>query len=410
MHYRLSAYFLIAILAASIVGGIFIYQPLWVSISSFRPWHLGLDLSGGTFLVYEIDLSGIKGVDKDSVVDGLRDVIERRVNLFGISEPRVYVQSIGNEYRLVAELAGIRDVNEAIKEIGETPILDFREVEEVDGKLEFKKTELTGRYIKGAGVAFDNVTRRPYVTLEMTDEGAKIFEEITVRNVGKKLAIFLDNFPIEMPVVQEKITGGRAQITGNFTLEEAKTLVQRFNAGALPAPIKLINQYTVSPELGHDSLQKIILAGILGLISVVLYLIIYYRRLGIYAAIALLVYVIFLLSIFKLAPVTLTLAGIAGAVLSVGMAVDANILVFERIKEEIKKGSSYSAAVEEGFKRAWSSIRDANITTIISSITLYYLTTSFVKGFALALLIGVVLSMFSAVILTKSLLRVFMRD
>ncbi len=398
---------LITIVAISIVAGLFVYQPFWERYSSFRPWHLGLDLAGGSYLVYRVDLSETGNVDAESIIQGLRDVIERRVNLFGVSEPRVYTQKVGDEHRLVVELAGISDVSKAIAEIGETPVLDFREVEEREGGVIYIPTTLTGRHIKGAQVVFDQYTSVPIVSLELTEEGGELFAEITERNVGKLLAVFLDGTPITVPVVQEKITGGRAQISGDFTIEEARVLVERFNAGALPAPITLINQQTISPELGKDSIAKSITAGLWGTLIVIIYMIVYYRWLGVFASAALLMYITLVLGIFKLIPITLTLSGIAGVLLSIGMAVDANILVFERTKEELKRGMPYVQAVEEGFRRAWNSIRDSNITTIISAVILYYLTTSFVRGFALALFIGVLVSMFSAITITRTLLRVF---
>ncbi len=389
------------------MAGLFVYQPFWEKYSSFRPWHLGLDLAGGSYLVYRVDLSETGNVDAESIIQGLRDVIERRVNLFGVSEPRVYTQKVGDEHRLVVELAGISDVSKAIAEIGETPVLDFREVEEREGEVIYIPTTLTGRHIKGAQVVFDQYTSVPIVSLELTEEGGELFAEITERNVGKLLAVFLDGTPITVPVVQEKITGGRAQISGDFTLEEARVLVERFNAGALPAPIMLINQQTISPELGKDSIEKSITAGLWGTLIVIIYMIAYYRWLGVFASVALLMYITLVLGIFKLIPITLTLSGIAGVLLSIGMAVDANILVFERTKEELKRGMPYVQAVEEGFRRAWNSIRDSNITTMISAVILYYLTTSFVRGFALALFIGVLVSMFSAITITRTLLRVF---
>lgn len=437
---------LILLIIISVAAGIFSYPPLWNKISDAKPWSLGLDISGGSYLVYEIDLTDVSGEDHDSVVTGLRDVIERRVNLFGVSEPQVYNQEVDGNERLVVELAGVKDVSKAIDEIGETPILDFREVEtatttssspgataefstedststattSIGGtqgttsprgqNYNFKKTDLTGRYVKGAQVGFEQVTGQPQVNIEFTEEGAMIFEELTGENVGEPIAIFLDNNLVEMPTVQQKIVGGRAQITGEFTLDEANQLVQRFNAGALPAPIKLVNQNTVSPELGADSLHKSIKAGLWGLLAVLLFMIAYYRKLGIFASGALLMYVALVLGIFKVIPITLTLSGIAAIILSIGMAVDANILVFERLQEELDRGLDFSSAVEEGFRRAWTSIRDANITTIISAAVLFYITTGFVKGFALALIIGVVLSMFSAITITRTMLRVYYQN
>lgn len=421
---------LIIILLAVIAGGIFIYPK--GPGAKLRPWRLGLDLVGGAHLVYEVDMAQVKSGDRDSVMAGLRDVIERRINLFGVSEPRVTQAKEGDSFRLIVELAGVKDIGAAVEEIGQTPLLDFREVVEIPAELSaatttgdtlfggqanggatsspqvaFSPTDLTGRYIIGAQVDIDQTTGQVEVNLEFNEEGAKIFEDLTARNVGKPVAIFLDNKVIQMPRVNEKISGGKARITGLDGPEEAKQLVQRFNAGALPAPIKLISQQAVGASLGQESLQKAIYAGILGTLIVILFMVVYYRKLGIFASLALAAYIILAASIFKLG-ITMTLAGIAGFILSIGMAVDANILVFERTKEELKKGVLKTAAIEEGFKRAWPSIRDSNVSTIITSVILYEFTSSFVRGFALTLLLGVLISMFSAITITRSMLRVFM--
>ncbi|HMB17577.1 MAG TPA: protein translocase subunit SecD, partial [Candidatus Paceibacterota bacterium] len=263
---------------------------------------------------------------------------------------------------------------------------------------------------KGAQLGFSQYTNEPLVYIEFTKEGSKLFEDVTARNVGKPVAIFLDNNLLTQPTVQQKIIGGKAQITGNFNREEAQKLVERFNAGALPAPIELINQQTVSPTLGKNSLNKSIIAGILGFLAVILYMIAYYRKLGLFASISLFMYVSLVLGIFKIIPVTMTLSGVAGFILSIGIAVDANILVFERMKEELDRGLVFSHAVEEGFKRAWSSIRDSNITTIISCVILFYFTSGFVQGFALTLLIGVLVSMFSAITITRTILRIAAKE
>jgi len=406
-------FLLLIIILLTIVGGIFIY-PRWLG-GKYRPWRLGLDLVGGTHLIYEVDMNQVDFSERDSVMAGLRDVIERRVNLFGVSEPHVVSAKEGDSYRLIVELAGIKDVGEAIKMIGETPFLDFREViidqqltTDNQQQIQFIPTNLTGRYVKGAQLDFDSTTGAPKVNIQFNDEGAKIFEELTVRNVGKPLAIFLDNNLIEMPVVQEKISGGRAQITGKFTRDEAKKMVERFNAGALPAAIKIISQQTIGASLGQESLKKAVYSGALGTLAIILFMLGYYRKFGIFASLALIIYTVLVAAIFKLG-ITMTLAGIAGFVLSIGMAIDANILIFERTKEEIKKGLTKISAIEEGFKRAWPSIRDSNISTIITSIILYYFTSSFIKGFALALLIGVLISMFSAITVTRTMLRVFIK-
>jgi len=371
------------------------------------PWRLGLDLVGGSHLVYQVDLSNIASGDRDSVLNGLRDVIERRVNLFGVSEPQVYIGKSGEQSELIVELAGIKDIGQAIQQIGTTPLLDFREVEGTGTSTQFIQTNLTGRYITGAQLTFDPTTNAPQVSITFNDEGGKIFEELTAANIGKPVAIFLDGQPIEIPTVQEKISGGKAQITGRFTVDTARLLVERFNAGALPAPVTLIDQQTISPSLGINFLNKIIIAGLIGTLLVILFMLIYYRRLGIFAGAALFIYIALTLGVFKLIGVTMTLAGLAGFILTIGMAVDANILVFERIKEELKKGLSRAAAVHEGFRHAWPSIRDSNTSTIITAVILYFFATSFVQGFALTLLIGVAVSLFSAITTTRLLLEVF---
>lgn len=384
------------------------------------PFKLGLDLQGGTHLIYQADLSSIEKQDFSSSMQGLRDIIERRVNFFGVREPIVQVQG----ERLVVELAGIKDPAEAIQMIGQTPYLEFKEQKENYqiileanqkvaetgiGQTEdpFESTSLTGKYLKKAELSFDQTTYRPLILIEFNDEGAKIFEELTEKNIGRLLAMYIDGVPISAPNVQEKISGGKAQITGDFTIEEAKTLARNLNAGALPVPIQLISQQSVGPTLGTVSLQKSLKAGIIGFLAIILFMVIFYRIPGILASLALGIYVVLILSIFKLIPVTLTLAGIGGFVLSIGMAVDANVLIFSRMREELKSGKSFFQSVEDGFFRAWPSIRDGNITTLLVAAVLFGFGTSFIKGFALTLSIGILISMFSAIIITKNFLRYF---
>ena len=372
-------------------------------------FKLGLDLQGGSHLVYEADLKNVEKGEEAEAMQGLRDVIERRVNLFGVREPIVRTQQVKDSYRLVVELPGVKDVSEAIKMIGKTPYLEFREETEEEGtsSITFKPTKLTGKYLKKASLGFNQTTLEPQVLLEFNSEGAKLFKEITSRNVGKRLAIYIDDVLISAPVVREEISGGKAQITGNFTVEEARELARNLNAGALPVPIKLISQTSIGPTLGSISLQKSLKAGIWGFLGVILFMILVYRFSGVLAGLALIIYAGILLSLFKLIPVTLTLAGIGGAILSIGMAVDANVLIFERMKEERKAGESFQRAVEAGFSRAWPSIRDSNLTTLIVAVIMFSFGTSFVKGFALTLSLGILVSMFSALFITRTFLRSF---
>ncbi len=496
------------------------------------PFRLGLDLKGGSHLVYEADVSNIPGSDQGSSVEGIKDVIERRVNAFGVAEPNIQTTKTGDSWRIIVELAGITDVNQAINMIGETPLLEFKEpnpnpqieltedqrqqLEEFNqqaksraqdlltqvkkpeadfsqlakdnsqdpgsaqngGDLgfaprgsfvpEFEKacfddikvgeiypellqsqfgyhiikkeeeqgngqdlqarcrhilivtasekdfaqagnewlyTGLTGNQLKHASIQFDPNSQIPEVLLEFNDEGKKLFADITSRNVGKPVAIFLDGSPISVPTVQSAITDGQAVISGKFQVTEAKLLAQRLNAGALPVPIKLISQQTVGASLGNESITKSLRAGIAGLIFVALFMIGYYRLPGLTAVFSLLFYVLIVLAIFKLLPVTLSLAGIAGFILSMGIAVDANILVFERLKEEIRIKKPLTIAIDEGFKRAWPSILDGNVSTLITCLILMNFTTSVVKGFAVTLTIGILTSLFSSMIVTRLIIK-----
>lgn len=608
--------------------------PSWLN----SEFHLGLDLKGGTHLVYEADLSRVTFDKKKSAIDGVRDVIERRVNLFGVAEPVVQTVKVGDAYRIIVELAGISDVSQAIKMIGDTPLLEFKEQDlapkqqeltgeqkkELDaynagarkkaedalkkateknadfgalakdlseetarkekggevgwisknspesylltateglkpgeikndileyaggysvvklleqregrevmanhilvcykgatrcekettkedarktlenlkkqatpenfidlakqhstepgadtsggelgwfgkGKMvpvfeetafkiaknaisdvvesEFgyhliwkrderplpeyrvariflgtktkedivpppqpwKDTGLTGKQLTRANVDFNNPTGVPQVALEFNNEGKKLFADITRRNVGKPLAVFLDGQPISIPTVQQAIEGGNAVITGDFSLKEAKLLAQRLNTGALPVPIKLLSQQTIGPSLGQESLTKSLIAGLFGFLLVVLFMILFYRLPGVLAVLALLVYTAIVLAIFKVSSVTLSLAGIAGFILSIGMAVDANILIFERMKEELRDGKGLDSSVVQGFKRAWTSIRDSNVSSLITCIILFWFSASLIKGFALTLAIGILVSMFSAIAVTRLFLKV----
>ncbi len=379
------------------------------------PFRLGLDLLGGTHLVYQADLS--KSENKADAMQGVRDVIERRVNYFGVAEPLV---QISGQDRLIVELAGISDVSQAIQLIGETPFLEFKETKAdtqaiVDAQQNgqrltedpLRSTGLNGRHLKRATVIFDQQTYQPQVSLELNDEGAKLFAEVTKNNLGKIVAIFLDGEAISAPIVQSEIKDGNAVISGKFTPIEAKLLATRLNSGALPVPISLVSQQTIGASLGAESLTKSLKAGVFGLILVAMFMILFYRLPGLVAVIALAVYVLIVLSFYKLIPVTLTLAGISGFILSLGMAVDANVLIFARMREELKAGKSIRASMHEGFSRAWLSVRDSHVTTLIGAFVLYAFTTSIVKGFALTLGIGVLTSLFTAIVVTRTLLNLF---
>ena len=500
---------------------------------------LGLDLQGGVHLLYEADMSNIKNEDKKNSLEGIQDVIKKRIDAYGVSEPIVQTSQVGSIHRLIIELPGVKDVEDAKNVISKTPILEFKEqnleseltqeeknfiqsqketqqqkaketlekvlsgddfsklakensddsgsaekggdlgffkkedmlesfsevafkenfaigevypelVEtevglhiiektderEIEGIKEvkashilfsvfseeallqqkqqsFKDTGLTGQQLKEANLIFNPQTNQPEVGIVFDDTGKDLFKEITERNQGKPVAIYLDGQIISAPTVQSVIRNGEAVINGDFTIKEARDLAQRLNAGALPVPITLISQQSIGPTLGKISLDQSLKAGLIGFVLVGIFMILYYRLLGLVSVISLGLYTALMVSIFKISSVTpfsitLTLSGIAGYILSVGMAVDANILIFERIREEIKSGKSLRISSDEGFKRAWPSIRDGNISTIITALILTILGTGFIKGFALTLMIGILISMFTAIVITRMILNLFL--
>jgi protein-export membrane protein SecD len=456
-------YIFIGVLVLAVLAGIFAYPNYFNKSVDFlnnkfswtvphfyeKPYVLGLDLQGGVSLVYQADLSQV--ADKSGAMSGLRDIIERRVNMFGVSEPVVQIQG---QDRLTVELPGVTNVEQAISMIGQTPYLEFdeqrtaeeskvitdkiKEIQDAQAKKEditkikdwqialqnpyFKPTELTGKYLTKATVIFDQTTYKPQIELKFNDEGAKIFADVTGRNIKKPLAIYLDsasiidtngdgkidNQDLYAPIVESKITGGSAVISGNISTQTANTIASRLNSGALPVKIGApISQETVGPTLGTVSLQKSLWAGIFGLLAVAVFMVVFYRFPGLLASLALVIYVAITLALFKLIPVTLTLAGIGGFILSIGMAVDANILIFARMKEEIKSGKGLSQAIDEGFKRAWPSIRDSNFNSLIVCAILFFVATSFIKGFAFTLALGIIISLFSAIFITRIFLMVF---
>ncbi len=499
-------------------------------------FSLGLDLQGGAHLLYEANMSNIDSIDAKEALEGIQDVIQKRVDAYGVSESIVQTSQIGDTYRLIVELPGVSDIEEAKNIIDKTPFLEFKEqnleatlddeekkliaeiktkqTEEAQKILEqalnggdfdqlakdnsqdssnsekggdlgffkkgdmvesfseivfsenfkegeihsklvetefglhiikktgekeengekmikashilfsalsenvlleqkrqsFKETGLTGQQLKKSQLTFNQQSNRAEVSLIFDEKGKELFREITERNKSKPVAIYLDGEIISAPTVQDVIRNGEAVINGDFTVQEAKDLAQRLNAGALPVPISLINQQSVGPTLGKISLEESLKAGLVGLVTVGIFMILYYRIFGLVSVFSLAFYTVLMVSIFKISSVTpfsitLTLSGIAGYILSVGMAVDANILIFERIKEEIKSGKSLRVSADEGFKRAWPSIRDGNVSTIITALILMILGAGFIKGFAVTLMMGILVSMFTAIVVTQMILK-----
>lgn len=391
----------------------------WYVLHPGHPIKLGLDLAGGTELIYKADTSLVQ-TDKQGALNSLRDVIDRRVNLFGVAEPLVQLEQSSAvagavEDRLLVELPGVTDVQAAVDAIGKTPSLEFKLVGTgtgtvVDGQLTVEPgyidTGLTGRYLEKADLQFGatggaGVANDPIVVLTFTEEGAKLFEKITSENVGETLAIFLDGEAISTPVIREAIAGGTATVSGGFTPEEGRDLVRNLNFGALPVPIELVGSGTVGPTLGAEAFQAGLVASALGFALVALFMILWYRLPGLIASIALVIYVIITVAVIKFVPITLTTSGIAGFILSIGMAVDANVLIFERMKEELRAGKGAREAVRIGFARAWTAIRDGHFTMLISSAILFWVGTSLVQGFALVFGFGVIASLISAVFITR---------
>ncbi|MCQ2362452.1 MAG: protein translocase subunit SecD [Acidaminococcaceae bacterium] len=377
--------FLVVTLA--IVGGFCVYiKPLTHSIKQ------GLDLQGGSHVVLQAVETADSKVDDDAVKRSVT-IIERRVNELGLTEP--LIQRQGKD-RIIVELPGVKDPEKAIAMLGRTAMLQF-----LDDK---GNVVLTGNDLKDArGQIGQN--NQAMVGLEFNDEGGKKFADLTARSIGKQIAIALDGKILTAPMVNEAITGGRAVITGSRTMEEAEHLAILLRSGSLPVKLEIMENRTVGPTLGQDSKEKSIKAFIIGCGAVFVFMLIFYRLSGIVADIALLLYTMMLLLVMRYLNATLTLPGIAGIILSIGMAVDANVLIFERFKEEVKKGKTLRSSMASGFDRALITIMDSNITTLMAAAILFYLGTGPVKGFAVTLALGVLLSMISAVIVTKYMLH-----
>ncbi|NTW13622.1 MAG: protein translocase subunit SecD [Candidatus Moranbacteria bacterium] len=531
------------VLGLALVSGIIAYPKVLsylpfsaeTAIEQKLKMNLGLDLQGGIHLEYAADTSQVPAGKKAEALQAALSVVERRVNAFGVGESVIQLSKSGSEDRIIVELPGVKDIEEAKKMLKETPFLEFRESNEaelsgqialandasekqaqdvlartlagedfaslagtysqdpgskdkagdlgfvkkgmfvpefdsvifkddfkvgtiypelvesqfgwhiikkietrgegdalevhaahilfpkesldmVPDSIKYKTTGLSGKNLKTAAVDYQTQGfGTPQVALQFDSEGAKLFADLTKRNIGKQVAIFLDGEVVSAPTVQNEIPDGRAVITGNFTLAEVKNLVQRLNEGALPVPITLVGQQSIDASLGEGALRQSVFAGAVGLLAVSIFMVLYYRFLGLGAVFALLVYSAMLLAIFRLSnltpfPITLTLSGIAGFILSIGIAVDANVLIFERTREELSYGKSVRKSLEEGFNRAWPSIRDGHVSTLITTVVLTMLGTGFVKGFAVILALGVLLSLFTAVVLVHTWLRFVVGD
>lgn len=397
----------------------------------------GLDIQGGIQVVLQADMSQIDEADRVVALESAREIILRRVDMYGLAEPIVKTLVSENDYRIVVELPGLNDPSQALELVGQTALLEFQLVRysvvdpldtaENSGELEvelpqqptvtLEQTGLTGSQLKRSNIQFDQTTGEPLVAIQFDDEGRELFASITTENEGESLAIVIDNQVLMAPVIQSPIINGQATITGGFSLEEAEKLSIQLNAGALPVPISVLEQRNVDATLGAESIQKSTYAGVVGIALVMLFMIIYYGMKGFLASIALTVYAILTVAVYKLIGVTVTLPGIAGLLLSIGMAVDSNILIFERMKEELRLEKPFAIALELGFGRAWDSIKDANLATIITALILinpmdfsFLNSGGMVRGFGITLLIGVMLSLFTGVVVTRTLMRLFLKD
>lgn len=390
----------------------------------------GLDISGGVRVTLEPDFSKIKEEDKPKALESLQGIIENRINRFGVNEPSVSVVKFNNVYKIYAEIPGITEVERASELIGTTAKLAFKiEDGEITQKTDtgeefkipdFKETELKSTDIKTSNVEIFSGegadAGQPSVRLIFTAEGAKKFSKLTKENIGKRLAIYLDEYILIAPVINTQIPTGDAYITGGFDVQGAKDLSIQINSGALPVPVKLTSREFVGPSIGVETVNKSIYGGLVGILVVSLFMILNYKKLGLFAVISLIFYGLIILTVYKVVPITLTLPGIAGFILSIGMAVDSNILIFESIKEQLRKGNSASVALENGFSSAWGAIKDSNIVSLIIAFILFnpfdwgfLLNSGPIRGFAVTLAIGILTSLLTGVFISKTLLEIFYR-
>ncbi len=387
----------------------------------------GLDIQGGMQVTLQAEMDNIAAEDKLTALESAREVIAKRVDLYGISEASIQTSQKDGQYRLIIELPGVSNPKEALDLVGSTAQLEFKLQKKLTDQQAaeatvsaqawlntFTDTGLTGKQLKRSQAQLDPQTAKPIISLEMNAEGRDLFANVTKNNVNEVLAIFIDGVPIMTPVISTAILDGRAVISGSFTIEEAKNLAIQLNAGALPVNIKVLEQKTIGASLGDESIQKSVTAGLVGLSLVLLFMIIYYGGLGFIASVSLVIYAILTIALYKVMGVVLTLPGIAGLILTIGMAVDSNILIFERMKEELRVGHPYARAMELGFGRAWDSIKDANMASIFTALVLinplnfsFLNTSGLVKGFGLTFLLGTLLSLFTGMVVSRLLLRAF---
>jgi len=408
----------LAFIILLIIGGLLIVLPYGNKlIHKNFPLSLGLDLQGGAHLVYQMDLSKVAKDDQQNAIDSTLAVIRNRVDKFGVAEPTIQSEQLAGEQAVLVELPGIKDLAQAKQLIGATAQLEFWEqAPEGTTQTEVEKailpgfvpTGLTGKQLTKAQATIDQQTQAWEVAITFNSEGSKLFANITQKNLGKPVAIILDNQIVSAPTVQTVISGGNAVITGQFSAAEAKNLAIQLNAGALPVPIKLIEERTVEATLGTEAIHESLIAGVVGLFVVMVFMLINYGVLGIWAILALIIYTILNVAVYKLLGITLTLGGIAGLILSIGIAVDANILIFSRTREELARGSNWLTAINDGFKHAWLSIRDSNFSSLLTAIILFAVGVGSIKGFAVTLIIGILISLFSAIFVTRTFILLFM--
>lgn len=396
--------------------------PYGIPLTNTQELRQGLDIQGGTQITLEADMNSIPAEERLTALESTREVLRRRVDLFGINEPQLRTVVYGDSYRLMVELPGLEQTDAALQLIGQTAQLQFREFVETPEATtsalayiqSFQPTALTGDLLDRAQVQFDPNTNQPVVSLQFDSQGTDLFGQLTEAHVGEPLGIFLDNQPVTLPVVNEPIYGGQAVISGQYTLEDAKTLAAQLNAGALPVSISIVEQNTVGPSLGQQFLQQSVRAGFIGLVLVAIFMVLLYGFPGFLAVVGLVAYGFLTVALYKLIPVTVTLPGIAGLLLSIGMAVDSNILSFERIKEELRAGKSGAVALREGYASSWNTIKDANLATLAIAFILFnpfnwgFLNSSGpIRGFAVTLALGIVISLFTGVYYSRWLMKLF---